>query len=204
MRLFAAVFPPEPVLDHLALALDAVGAGLTLPDAPDGRRGSPRWVPRDAQHLTLAFYADVPEGAVPELAESLHDVARATSPFELRLRGAGSFAGRVLWVGVHGATDTLRELAEGALAASVREVPGDVRPHRAHLTVARARWGRSKVSRSRDAYRSQLDPAARALAVYSGPAWTVDGFSLVESRPGEGPQGGPLYRELERWAFAPS
>jgi 2'-5' RNA ligase len=202
VRLFAAAFPPEPVLDHLSLALDAIGAGRALPDAPDGRRGSPRWVPRDAQHLTLAFYADVPEGAVPELAEALGEVALASEPFELRLRGAGSFGGRVLWVGVDGATGTLRSLAEGCLAASVREVPDDVHPHRAHLTVARARWGQTRASRSRDAYRSQVDPAAHALAVYAGPTWTVDGFALVESRPGEGHQGGPLYREVERWRLA--
>lgn len=201
MRLFTAVFPPAPVLDHLDLALRGVGAGLDLPDAPDGRRGSPRWVPRDAQHLTLAFYGEVPEGAVPEVEESLARVAATVEPFDVRLRGAGSFAGRVLWVGVDGQTDALRALADGCLRASARPVPDDARPHRAHLTVARARWGRTRASRSRDAYRSQLDGPAHALAVYAGPTWTVDTFSLVVSRPGDGPQGGPSYRSVTSWGL---
>ncbi|MCP2264045.1 RNA 2',3'-cyclic phosphodiesterase [Promicromonospora thailandica] len=196
MRLFTAVVPPPSVLDHLELAIDGVPA-------------SPRWVPRENLHITLAFYADLPEGTVPELCEELAAVARKHGPVDLRLRGAGSFGARVLWIGVDGRTDALRDLAADCLAASPREVPDDVKPHRAHVTVARARAGQVKPPRGRDRWgkrgggepRSALEPAAQALSVYAGPAWTADTLALVESRPGEGPQGGPLYDVVETWSL---
>ncbi|MBO0607748.1 RNA 2',3'-cyclic phosphodiesterase, partial [Myceligenerans salitolerans] len=140
MRLFTAVFPPEAVLDHLDLAVH----GVTSTGA------SPRWVPRENRHITLAFYADVPEGAVDELSEELAVVAAKHGPLDLGLRGAGSFGGRVLWVGVDGDLGPLRELAQDCLAASPREVPEDVKPHRPHLTIARARAGQVRPPRGRD------------------------------------------------------
>lgn len=196
MRLFTAVVPPPNVLDHLELAIDGVPA-------------SPRWVPRENLHITLAFYADLPEGTVPELREDLAAVARKHGPVDLRLRGAGSFGARVLWIGVDGATDALKDLATDCLAASPREVPDDVKPHRAHVTVARARAGQVRPPRGRDRWgrrgagepRSALEPAAQALSVYAGPGWTADSFALVESYPGEGAQGGPRYEVVETWSL---
>lgn len=217
MRLFTAVFPPEGVLDHLDLAVH----GVTSTGA------SPRWVPRENRHITLSFYADVPEGAVDDLAEELAVVAGKHGPLGLRLRGAGSFGSRVLWIGVDGDVGPLRDLAEDCLAASPREVPEDIKPHRPHLTIARARAGQVRPPRGRDRWgkrrggydvgrgggrsaavpdagrdrfagaRSELEPAAHALSVYAGPSWPVGSFALVESRPGEGAQGGPRYTALE-------
>ncbi|MFD2795991.1 RNA 2',3'-cyclic phosphodiesterase [Promicromonospora vindobonensis] len=194
MRLFTAVIPPTSVKDHLGLAIDGVPA-------------SPRWVPRENLHITLAFYADLPEGTVPELCEELSDVARKHGPVELRLRGAGSYGARVLWIGVDGGTRALHDLATDCLAASPREVPEDVKPHRAHVTVAHARAGQVRPPSGRDRWgkragaepRSALEPAAQALSVYAGPDWTADSFALVASFPGEGAQGGPRYEVLETW-----
>ncbi|GAA1873420.1 RNA 2',3'-cyclic phosphodiesterase [Myceligenerans crystallogenes] len=204
MRLFAAIFPPDEVLDHLDLAIHGVRSNGV----------SPRWMPRETQHVTLAFYADVPEGTVDELSEGLAVVAGKHGPLDLRLRGAGSFGSRVLWIGVDGELSPLRNLAADCLDASVREVPDDVKPHRPHLTIARARAGQVRPPRGRDRWgkarggrsgadfsdaRSQLDPVAHALSVYAGPAWTAESFALVESLPGEGPQGGSLYRIREHF-----
>ncbi|GAB4085153.1 RNA 2',3'-cyclic phosphodiesterase [Myceligenerans cantabricum] len=207
MRLFTAVFPPEGVLDHLDLAVQ----GVTSTGA------TPRWVPRENRHITLAFYADVPEGAVEDLCEEVAAVAGKHGSFDLRLRGAGSFGSRVLWIGVDGEVGHLRDLAADCLGASPREVPDDVKPHRPHLTVARTRAGQVRPPRGRDrwgrrgrdgagggrdpfaAARSALEPAAHALSVYAGPPWTVESFALVESRPGEGAHGGPGYTVLERF-----
>ncbi|GAB2502963.1 RNA 2',3'-cyclic phosphodiesterase [Promicromonospora xylanilytica] len=194
MRLFTAVIPPQRVLDHLGLATQGVPA-------------SPRWVPRENLHITLAFYADLPEGTVPELVDELTDVARKHGPVDLRLRGAGSFGARVLWIGVDGETRSLHDLATDCLAASPREVPEDVKPHRAHVTVAHARAGQVRPPRGRDRWgkrsggepRSALEPAAQALSVYAGPDWTADSFALLVSYPGEGAQGGPRYEVLESW-----
>ncbi|MBL0886792.1 RNA 2',3'-cyclic phosphodiesterase [Myceligenerans indicum] len=228
MRLFTAVLPPEDVLDHLDLAVH----GVTSTGA------SPRWVPRENRHITLSFYADVPEGAVEDLSAELAVVAGKHGPFDLRLRGAGSFGSRVLWIGVDHEVGRLRDLAGDCLVASPREVPEDVKPHRPHLTIARARAGQVRAPRGRDRWgkrrtgydaksgggrgggartagparegparegardpfadaRSELEPAAHALSVYAGPPWPVESFALVESRPGEGAQGGPRYTVLE-------
>lgn len=220
MRLFTAVFPPESVLDHLDLAVH----GVTSTGA------SPRWVPRENRHITLSYYADVPEGTVEDMSAELAVVAGKHQPLDLRLRGAGSFGSRVLWIGVDGEVGPLRDLAEDCLTASPREVPEEVKPHRPHLTVARARAGQVRPPRGRDRWgnrrsgagggrdgaartgraaardagrdpfadaRSALEPAAHALSVYAGPVWSVESFALVESRPGEGAQGGPRYIVLE-------
>ena len=214
MRLFAAVLPPSDVLDHAERALEAVGARDASLGAPGAPAATARWVPQGDRHLTLAFYGDLPEGMVPELEQELAAVAHATSPFEVSLRGAGLFQDRVLWMGVGGDTDALRRLSGECAEASPGPLRQDARPNRPHLTVARlARTGRGaggggRGGRSRWGRRggwqkfdppSPLDPLSRALSVYAGPAWSVRDFALVESHPGQGAHGGPLYRTVASW-----
>ncbi|MGC5617274.1 2'-5' RNA ligase family protein [Georgenia sp. Z1491] len=195
MRLFAAIRPPAEVLDHLELPLTnlRLGAGAPL-----------RWVPVDQQHVTVAFYGEVPDGAVGDVADSLAEAAARHAPLDLRLRGGGSFSGRILWVGVGGETARLTVLmADAADAPYVRppdpEDQDDDEPgapargngrgrqerRRAHLTVARE----SRRSRGTD-----MAGLASALAVYEGPTWRADAVELVSSRLGEGPAGGPLHQ----------
>lgn len=196
MRLFAAVRPPAEVLDHLELPLTnlRLGAGAPL-----------RWVPTDQQHLTVAFYGEVPGGAADDVADSIADVVARHAPIDLRLRGAGSFSGRTLWVGVGGETGRLTALmADAADAPYARPPEGDEdddgpgllrgaqtrgRPdrRRAHLTVARE----SRRSRGTD-----LAALASALAIYEGPTWRADAVELVASRLGEGRSGGPLHEVI--------
>jgi len=212
MRLFAAVWPPEDVLDHLDLSLASVRGG------PAGRSPEVRWSARETWHLTTSFYGDVPEGLVPELVADLARSCATLAAYPLALRGAGVFSHRTLWVGATGAlaahhdvVRACREAGEGVGAledARVRERP--------HLTVGRVRPGsgppRRRSSRPRaDAGRAPEpgrsdDPQAalvRALAVYEGPRWTVDEVRVVESTPGAGRGGGPLYRTVERVPLVP-
>ena len=95
MRLFVAVRPPPDVLDHLETALTAVRGGVAGP--------SLRWTPPGHRHITLAFYGEVPEGYLDDLASALDDAALAQPRFDAALRGAGVFGGRTLWVGCSGA-----------------------------------------------------------------------------------------------------
>lgn len=178
MRIFAAIRPPESVVDHLELSVTnlRLGVGATL-----------RWVPSEQRHITLAFHGEVPDGAVPEIAESLTEVAARHEPLELRLHGAGTFSSRTLWIGVAGDVAPLaRLMADCAPAGEV-----DAGPHggrRAHLTVARGS------NRSRGV--ADLDGMARALAIYDGPTWTAGDVELFSSRLGEGRGGGPLHEVL--------
>ncbi|MDT0166140.1 RNA 2',3'-cyclic phosphodiesterase [Actinotalea sp. AC32] len=195
MRVFAAVRPPEPVLEHLAGALVAVGVGGSV------RTDAVRWTDPENWHLTLAFYGDVPDGSVAEVDAGLAEAARSSSPFEVRLRGAGVFAHRTLWVGLAGAVDRMVALGADARDAGegvVRWEDDRVRS-RPHLTVARATpSARRRDPRGRRAAEDPLAAPVHALSLYEGPTWSVDEVRLVRSEPGRGRGGGPLYTDLAR------
>lgn len=211
MRLFAAVWPPADVLDHLDLALASVR------EAPAGLSPSVRWSARETWHLTVAFYGDVPDGAVPGLAADLAEVVAEVEPYELALRGAGVFSHRTLWVGVGGDLEAQRAVTRGCVEAGESAVGvTDNRPRdRPHLTVGRVRPG-SRPPRRRssrpdrpgqrpDTHGAEDEDVAaglvRALAVYEGPRWRVDELALVSSRPGAGRGGGPLYEPVDSFAL---
>lgn len=195
MRLFAAIRPSAEVLDHLELPLTnlRLGAGAPL-----------RWVPVDQQHVTIAFYGEVPDGAVDDVTAAVTETAAHHGPLDLHLRGGGVFSGRTLWVGVGGETARLAALM--ADAADAPYVEQDLDPddedddgaprsrraparerNRAHLTVARE---------SRRSWGTDLAGLASVLAVYEGPAWRAATVELVSSRLGEGRSGGPLHEVL--------
>ncbi|MBO9556651.1 RNA 2',3'-cyclic phosphodiesterase [Cellulomonas sp.] len=211
MRLFAAVWPPDDVLDHLDLALASVRGG------PSGASPVIRWSARETWHLTTAFYGDLPDGAVPALRGDLAAAVREIDPYPLALRGAGVFSHRTMWVGVSGDVDAQRALTAACVDAGVAAgAHTDVRARdRAHLTVGRIRPG-SRPPRRRSSRPGRGGPegpglpgaavddedvatgVARALGVYEGPSWLVQDVVLVESRPGAGRGGGPLYTVVER------
>lgn len=212
MRLFASLRPPAAVLDHLAHALDRVG-----PTALDAGPPPLRWVPAEQRHVTLAFYGEVPDGALDDLAGALTSVAATTVPMRVQLAGAGVFSGATLWVGLRVDDDDDRALvrlmtaAEAAGEGISRLEPRD--RHRAHLTVARlsAREQRENADRRRRSRRGERRPArapavdlravAHALSVYRGPVWQATEIELVESRLGAGRSGGPLHEVRARLAL---
>jgi len=179
------VVPPDPALDHLGGSLARLRDRLPEQDHP------PRWVGRDAQHVTLAFFGDVPAGQVPALTAAVGEAVGAPS-VHLRLAGAGTFpergAPRVLWVGVDGDVDTLAGLA-GAAADAARAVgvPLDRRPYRPHLTVGR--WSASSAPPSG---RSLVG----ALGRYTGPHFVAGSVVLMRSHHGAGPR----YETVAAWA----
>lgn len=205
MRLFASLVPSPEALAHLSLALEAV-----RPPAAGGsaHRGGLRWVDPDQWHVTLAFYGEVPDGAWPGLAESLAEHVGPLGLPQLFLRGAGSFSGRNLWIGVAGRTsqDEARLVDLSRAAAAAGEEVG-LRPerrerNRSHLTVARAAGAvRGSRDRGRRARRDAPDPSplptlVSALAVYSGPTFRAGAVHLVHSRLGEGRGGRPAHEVI--------
>jgi len=204
VRLFAAVWPPEHVLDHLDLALASVRG------APSGLSQAVRWSARETWHLTAAFYGDLPDGAVPGLTADLAELASDIESYELALRGAGVFAHRTLWVGVAGELERQRAVGAGCVEAgeAAGAVPDGRARDRPHLTVGRVRPG-SRPSRRRSSRPERGGPGpeperdedvaaglVRALAVYEGPTWPVHELLLVSSQPGAGRGGGPLYERV--------
>jgi 2'-5' RNA ligase len=178
MRMFAAVVPPEEVLDGLEEFL-----------APRREAEQLRWTRPESWHLTLAFMADVPERSLDDLLERLGRAARRRTPFTLSLGGGGAFPGpsraKVLYAGVDGAPEALEELRRlsvGARAAANRAgAPAAGAAFRAHLTLARS-------GRPIEATRW-----LRVLSEYRGAAFAVTDMVLVESHLGEGPGNRPRY-----------
>lgn len=174
MRLFAAIRPPIEVTEHLV---------RTLRPLRDELGGDLRWGDPDNWHITLAFYGEQPEGVVDDLIEHLSVAARMNEEFTIRLKGAGSFNNRNLWIGAGGDTRQLRQLMADCLID-----PDERKRQRAHFTVARP----SQRMRLRG-WDSLISDLVRALSVYEGPEWHVDEIELVSSDLGQGRSGGPLY-----------
>lgn len=190
MRLFVALPLPAEVQEHLELAVAALG------ERP--RTGGPdplRWVPPEQRHVTLAFYGEVPEGAVPGLTRELAATLAGRGPLRLRLRGAGVFSRRTLWVGVQELDGTdltgLMAVCEDAGAGLARVERRDRR--RGHVTIARLS--------ARRPVAAELAGPAQVLSVYAGPPWTATHAVLVASRLGAGRGGGPHHETLAEIAL---
>ncbi|MFJ9629173.1 RNA 2',3'-cyclic phosphodiesterase [Streptomyces sp. NPDC091280] len=178
MRLFAAVLPPEHITAELAARVDEL---RRLPGADELR-----WTGRPGWHLTLAFYGEVDDDAVPELSAALERTARRSAPFPLALRGGGQFGqGRALWAGAAGDVTALGLLADGCEEAATT---GEHRRYRPHLTLARSRDARD------------VRPYLDRLDDFAGREWTVDELVLVRSNlPGSGVPGEqPRYEAVAR------
>ena len=170
MSLFVAIRPGEAASDDLHDAIERV---RRLPAAQ-----SLRWQPPALWHLTLAFLGDGNEDLAAEIGERVEDLGHHCPAIDdLRLRGAGCFDRRVVWVGVgdegaverlHGVVTLLRARLRGSGAAL------DHRGWRPHLTVARARDGSAR-------------HVAEVLAAYEGPPWTARELLLVRSTGGPRP-----------------
>lgn len=178
-RLFVAVDPPAYAVDHLS----AVVSTLHVARARARLADSARW------HLTVAFLGDVPDDRVPGVRDALAAAAAGPSAraHELRIAGGGKFGGRsgtVIWAGVDGEVDRLRQLARG-VGRSLRAARFtlDHRPYRPHLTIARP---------GDRLDRSQLAEDVATLAAYQGPLWPVTHLRLIRSDLGPDPRHTPL------------
>src|SRR5688500_1178132 len=178
MRMFAAVLPPQDVLEELEEFL-----------GPRQEAADFRWTRPEGWHLTLAFMAAVPDRSLDDLLERLGRAGRRRSPFTLRLSGGGAFPNparpKILYAGVDGAPDDLEELrrlSTGARAAAHKAgAPADGAAFKAHLTLARMR-------RPVEATRW-----LRVLSTYRSRDFTVTDLVLVESHLGQGPGNRPRY-----------
>jgi 2'-5' RNA ligase len=138
-----------------------------------------RWIRTDDQiHLTLRFFAALPEEDLDRIHESMLSVGDLNAPFSVKIRGLGGFPRlnrpRVLWLGLEPAAPllALHRRLEDALRRD--GFAPEERPFTPHVTLARARqrggeeikppaWGRSWCGGSLDVneiilYHSRLNP----------------------------------------------
>ncbi len=162
-RLFVALPPDEAAIEHLQQFLNLVG--------PPG--GTPRQTAASGWHITSVFLGEEDDEVADEFWSVLTEQLLGFEPFELALRGGGSFAppdvSRTWWAGVHDPDGALPQINEAALLAARRaRIKVDAEKYFSHLTV----------------YRGRPRPSpqwTRAWDQYQGPAWQADAVHLMES-----------------------
>lgn len=182
MRAFLALDISEPVRAKLGEAIRQL--------KPESFKV--KWVNPGLVHLTLKFFAELPEGLLDPLDAALAPLARGTAPFDLRVLGLGSFGSRdrlrVLWCGIAEGADraaALQDAVERALEPL--GLPREERPFSPHLTLGRLR------EPSRE---PQLAKALEARRDFDAGFTRADRLVLYRST--LTPQG-PIYEALRRW-----
>jgi 2'-5' RNA ligase len=160
LRLFAALALPDRVAERLLALMKGV------PGA--------KWRPRENLHLTLRFFGELAEPIADDLDAELETAARGQAPFELRLKGAGSFGGadpHALWIGA-AESAPLRQLA-GACEKAARRVKLKPEPHKftAHVTLAYLNA----------APLERVQAFEQRLGLFEAPPFPVDRFGLYSS-----------------------
>jgi 2'-5' RNA ligase len=106
-----------------------------------------RWVRPEGMHLTLKFIGRLAPEKTPAVDAVLDRAAAHYSPLQLTALGLGGFPNRrrprVLWVGISGETAQLERLQQDIdTGLAALGWPGEKRPFKGHLTLARARGNR--------------------------------------------------------------
>lgn len=125
VRIFAALDIPDDVAERLLALMKGV------PGA--------NWRPRENLHLTLRFFGDVAEPVADDIDSALSELAEGNAPFDLQLKGAGSFGGadpHALWIGVAESPALKRLAADCERAARRVGLKPDSQKFKPHVTVA--------------------------------------------------------------------
>lgn len=129
LRLFLAIPVPAPVADRLlALETDVPGAS---------------WRSAEQYHLTLRFIGEVDEGTARDIDTEVGRIVAA--PFEIALKGVGSFGGRepsALWAGVSDSPALIQLSSSCETAIRNAGLPAESRRYKPHVTVAYLRGTR--------------------------------------------------------------
>lgn len=178
MRLFAALVPPDHVIEDLADFLE--------PRRSDPAARELSWSRPESWHITVAFMGSAPADGVDDFIERLGDGRLDLPVAPLQVRGGGAFPAveraKVLYAGVTDGAGTLGRVGERTRNAAAAAGCGpDGRTFSPHLTLARSR-------RPIEATRW-----IRVLDAYSGPTWQPTEVSVIESNLG---RRGPRYALL--------
>lgn len=184
-----AITPSAAALDELDAAtapLRATWPGLN-------------WTRPESWHVTLAFLGEVAEPVVSRLAQRLEQAASRKASVQLMVGGGGAFPsavrGRLLWAGIRGTSEDLKELHHiaGAVTRHARLAgapsPDEDRRYRPHITLARSRET------------ADLRPLVHKLDQHVGPAWPADRIHLIRSHQSEQLGEQNWYESIGSWPF---
>lgn len=136
MRLFIALTLPNTVIKEL----EAVQQQMRRSNSPQSRQV--RWVVPKNIHLTLQFLGEVADDQVPSLVEAVEALHTHRLP-ALHLAEVGAFPSltspNVVWVGVAGEIDVLKQLQVAVVAAMEPHGFTPDKGFHPHLTLGRVR-----------------------------------------------------------------
>ena len=185
MRTFVAVNLDETLRARLAEAqrlLKESGADV-------------KWTDPRGLHITLKFLGEVEESRIPEIGAAIGKALEGCGPFQLKLRGAGTFpsdaAPRVVWVAAAEGEAPLARMA-GRLEEALEPAgfAREKRPFAAHITLGRARSPRG---------RERLAEGVRALAAEELGEMVVERAALMKSQL---TLQGAIYEPVEEFGLA--
>ena len=187
IRAFAALELPVPVKEALSREIARLA------------REFPRdvkWPAPDTLHLTLKFFASLPEERIEVVTRAIGDVRSQFGPIGLALGRRGAFPSpsrpRVLWVGLDGDVERLRDLqADFDRRLSEAGFPPEERPFAAHITLGRIRPEASAETTRRLA--ALVQGALATGGPGQGQRFRVEELTLFRSVLGSG---GPIYTRL--------
>jgi 2'-5' RNA ligase len=143
-------------------------------------------------HLTLRFIGEVERNDAEDINEFLAGIV--APGFDLHLRGIGTFGhgvkAKALWVGID-PSEPLNFLQAKIESAVVRAgQPPEGRKFTPHISLAR--FNRTDANR--------LQNFIEGNSLFRAGPWTIDHFTLFESRMGKG---GSVYTPLADYALGP-
>lgn len=133
-----------------------------------------RWNSAETLHLTLKFFPAIEEESLEKIGEVMLSVGRFSAPFQVRMKGLGTFPNqlrpRVFWLGFE-QDRPLRNLHRRLDQELERiGIPIDSRPFAPHLTLGRSRGGLGDVRAILDPLQPGLDlelPVAQLILYQS-------------------------------------
>ncbi len=177
MRLFVGIAIPDEI-------------GERLWSLTGGLAGA-HWMPPETYHLTLRFLGEAGRPQAEELNAMLATIHMPA--FEIALAGIDYFGTssrpRVLWAGVDPSIELHRLARRANRAARQAEFPRDHRAFTPHVTIARLQ----------DTSLIGAMSFVQEKALFRAPPFTVERFTLFESRQGNG---GPAYISLADYPLA--
>src|SRR5262249_33200832 len=133
-----------------------------------------KWRPRENLHLTLRFFGEISEPVAEDLDSEIEQAVRGITPFEVKLKGVGSFGGadpHALWIGAAGNPPLLQLAAACEKAARRVKLKPEAHKFTPHVTVAYLSG----------APLDRVQSFEQRLALLEAPPFGVGGFGLYSS-----------------------
>jgi len=172
VRCFIAVELPEEIKAALSRLQAQLKSGAQFPV---------KWVDPYSIHLTLKFLGNVNADMTSQITEAMKEGAQGVSPLHLEIKDLGVFPNlrrvQVVWVGVSGDLDKLRQLQRDIESALARlGFAPEGRAFTPHLTLARVRERASPDERQR------LGELIAGTKFEAENAFPVEAVSLMRSQ----------------------